>query len=68
MSNRAEKYAAGLSRLIQAETVSIKKQTDKSKFYAFHQVLRTEFPTLFSDILLQLFKILLIEHFLHARH
>lgn len=48
MSNRAEKYAAGLSRLIQAETVSVKKQTDKSKFYAFHQVLRTEFPTLFS--------------------
>ena len=48
MSNRAENYAAGLSRLIQAETVSVKKQTDKSKFYAFHEVLRAEFPTLFS--------------------
>lgn len=45
---RNEAYAAGLSRLIQAETVSVKKQTDKSKFYAFHEVLRKEFPTLFS--------------------
>lgn len=45
---RNEAYAAGLSRLIQAETVSVKKQTDKTKFYKFHDVLRAEFPTLFA--------------------
>ena len=45
---RNEAYAQGLSRLIQAETVSAKKQSDKSKFYAFHEVLRQEYPTLFS--------------------
>ena len=45
---RTQLYAERLSRLIQAETVSVKKQTDKSKFYAFHDVLRAEFPHLFA--------------------
>lgn len=45
---RNEAYAQGLSRLIQKETVSVKKQTDRTKFYEFHDVLRKEFPTLFS--------------------
>lgn len=37
---RAQKYAERLSRLIQVETISAKGQTDRSKFYHFHDVLR----------------------------
>lgn len=50
---RTERYAQGLSRLIQAETVSVKNQTDKSKFYAFHQLLRDLFPGLFAACILE---------------
>lgn len=46
--HRTECYAQGLSRLIQAQTVSVKNQTDRSKFYAFHDLLRQLFPDLFS--------------------
>ena len=46
--SRNEYYAQSLSRLIRAETISSKDQGDKSKFYAFHDLLRQMFPTLFS--------------------
>lgn len=45
---RAELYAERLSRLIQVETISAKGQTDRSKFYHFHDVLREMFPNLFA--------------------
>lgn len=41
-------YAEQLSRLIQHETVSSYGDTDLSKFYSFHELLKTEFPSLFS--------------------
>lgn len=46
--NRTEHYAQCLSALIRAETVSQENQTDKSKFYGFHDLLRQMFPKLFS--------------------
>ena len=48
--NRNERYAQGLSNLIQVETISFKGQTDRSKFYAFHDVLRQQFPNLFATV------------------
>ena len=45
---RTNEYARRLSRLIQLETVSTFNQTDKTKFYEFHGVLREMFPALFS--------------------
>ncbi len=49
MSNkRSLEYAERLSRMIQHETVSFHGQTDLSRFYKFHELLRTEFPSLFS--------------------
>lgn len=42
-----QNYAESLSRLIQAETVSVRHQTDLSKFYRFHDILREMFPNLF---------------------
>lgn len=47
MDNRTDAYAAQLSRLIQAETISCDPQRDKSKFYRFHGLLREMFPTIF---------------------
>lgn len=44
---RTELYAGKLSRLIQAETISCENQTDKTKFYQFHDLLREMFPKLF---------------------
>lgn len=41
-------YAERLSRLIQAETISTYNQTDKTKFYRFHDILREMFPSLFA--------------------
>ncbi len=41
-------YAERLSTLIQAETISIYNQTDKTKFYRFHELLREMFPSLFA--------------------
>lgn len=48
MCERTDKYALGFARMIQAETVSVKKQTDRTKFYAFHDLLRELFPNLFA--------------------
>ena len=45
---RAQVYAERLSRLIQVETISAEGQTDRSKFYHFHDVLREMFPNLFA--------------------
>lgn len=45
--NRAEKYAKGLSNLIKVETISDFYQKDKSCFYEFHRVLKSEFPNVF---------------------
>lgn len=45
---RTQKYANRLSAMIQCETVSTPNQTDISKFYAFHALLKAEFPRLFS--------------------
>ena len=41
---RTTNYAQRLSRMIQAETVSENYQTDKTKFYRFHQLLKELFP------------------------
>lgn len=43
-----ELYGQRLAALIRMETVSKKNQTDKSKFYAFQQLLREMFPQLFA--------------------
>ena len=43
---RTEMYAQRLSRLIRCETVSRENQTDKTKFYRFHDLLREMFPNL----------------------
>ena len=48
MQARSEKYAKILSTLIQAETISVEKQMNKDKFYAFQELLKKTFPTLFS--------------------
>lgn len=45
---RNQEYAARLSRLIQAETISAHGQTDLTKFYSFHALLKEEFPSLFT--------------------
>lgn len=44
---RTNEYANRLSRLIQIETISTFNQTDKTKFYEFHNALREMFPELF---------------------
>lgn len=46
--SRNEAYAERLSRLIQAETISTFNQTDRTKFYRFHDLLREMFPHLFA--------------------
>ncbi len=45
---RTNEYATRLSAMIRKETVSTPNQTDISKFYAFHTLLKAEFPRLFS--------------------
>lgn len=47
MPQRTDNYAETFARMIRAETVSAKNQTDLSKFYAFHDLLRDLFPSLF---------------------
>ena len=47
IDNRTNEYARRLSRLIQVETISSFNQTDKTKFYNFHNLLREMFPALF---------------------
>ncbi len=46
--NRNQEYASRLSRLIKAETISAHGQEDLTKFYKFHELLKLEFPSLFS--------------------
>lgn len=46
--SRNKAYAERLSRLIQTETISTFNQTDRTKFYRFHGLLREMFPHLFS--------------------
>lgn len=48
--SRSAPYAQQLSRLIQLNTVSTEGQTDLSPFYAFHGLLRREFPHLFAAV------------------
>lgn len=48
MESRTNAYAAQLSLLIQEETISCDHQTDKSKFYSFHKLLREMFPAVFA--------------------
>ncbi len=49
MSNTREmQYAQRLSKMIQIETVSVRGQTDFSKFLKLHDLLREELPNLFS--------------------
>ncbi|MBQ7956687.1 MAG: M20/M25/M40 family metallo-hydrolase [Clostridia bacterium] len=48
MINKENVYSEKLSRLIQVETISENNQTDKTKFYVFHDALREMFPNLFS--------------------
>lgn len=43
-TTRATDYASRLSQLIQAETISVTGQTDRTKFYRFQEVLRALFP------------------------
>ena len=45
---KTNEYAARLSRLIQAETISAHGDADLTKFYKFHELLRAEFPSIFS--------------------
>lgn len=45
---RTQEYAESLARLIRVETVSDDGQTDMSKFYAFHDLLKTSFPYIFA--------------------
>ena len=45
---RLQRYIENLSALIKSETVSRHGDTDLTKFYAFHSVLRETFPKIFS--------------------
>ena len=45
---RAEKYAGHLSRLIQADTVSVEDVREPEKFEKFHALLKEIFPDLFA--------------------
>lgn len=48
LDERTKEYADKLSKLIQAETISVENQKDKSKFYRFQDLLRELFPNIFS--------------------
>ncbi len=48
LDERTKEYADKLSKLIQAETVSVENQKDRSKFYHFQELLRELFPYIFS--------------------
>ncbi len=54
-SQRDMGYAKMLSLLIRKETVSQKKQQDKTKFFEFHDLLRQTFPKLFATVKCQVF-------------
>ncbi len=46
--NRSMQYAEILSKLIKVETISSRENKDRTKFLAFHEVLRETFPNLFN--------------------
>ena len=48
MNNREEKYSKTLSAILSCETVSVENQTDLTKFYRFHDLLRELYPHLFA--------------------
>lgn len=48
VSQRALNYGERLAQMIRIETVSVKDQTDKQKFYQLHNLLKDLFPNLFS--------------------
>ncbi len=48
--NRAMSYAERLSKMIQVETVSVRGQTDISKFLKLHELMKEEFSALFSVV------------------
>lgn len=48
-----EKYINNFAAMIKAETVSYEDQTDKSKFYEFHELLKKLFPSLFAVVELE---------------
>lgn len=50
MNQINEKYISNFSAMIKAETVSYVEQPDKSKFYAFHELLKKLFPSLFAVV------------------
>lgn len=41
---RADRYAERLSQMIRKETISSRYETDRTKFYEFHQILEELFP------------------------
>lgn len=43
-TDRARQYAFKLAELIRCETVSSRYDSDKTKFYKFHEILEREFP------------------------
>lgn len=43
-SKRADAYGEQLARMVQHETISCRNQEDRTKFYAFHQLLEELFP------------------------
>lgn len=47
MDDRTAKYADSLSQMIKHETVSVNGQTDLTKFYRFHDLMRDLFPDIF---------------------
>ena len=47
MENRSEKYANTLAQLVRKETVSAVGQSDLTKFYEFHELIKTLFPNIF---------------------
>ena len=50
-----EKYVNNLAAMIKTETVSYDEQPDKSKFYAFHELLKKLFPSLFAVVEVEVF-------------
>ena len=45
---RSERYARELAKLLRHETISVRGQTDATKFHGFHALLRETFPHLFA--------------------
>lgn len=52
---RNQTYAETLSKLIQAETISVEGDGDFGKFEKFHQLLKETFPKLFATVNIEIF-------------